>query len=168
MEVAATTAAATTAAAAADGKITPRSEQWWESTAHHHRDSRAAVHSLLFIGDKHAERGHHGRACESYAGALEMSSSSIRRPENGRAKALGTIGWHLLLGRTCSPSAREKLSRSFDDPVEGGASRNLAERVLLAAAEAEVDVNAMALVWRALGWVARAKSWLSFQTDGAT
>ena len=56
----------------------------------------------------------------------------------------------------------------FDDPVEGGASRNLAERVLLAAAEAEVDVNAMALVWRALGWVARAKSWLSFQTDGAT
>ena len=51
-----------------------RSEVWWTSTARHHHASRAAVHSLLFLGDKHSERGDHTCACESYVQGLEMST----------------------------------------------------------------------------------------------
>ena len=85
-----------------------RSERWWRSTADHHPQSRAAVHSLLFVGDKLVERGDFEGACDTYADGLQVSSSARGLAQ---AKALGLIGWHLLLGRDCSATAREKLSQ---------------------------------------------------------
>ena len=141
-----------------------RSARWWMSTAHHHPQSRAAVDSLLFAGDKMVERGEYENACNTYADGLRISSSSRGLAQ---AKALGMIGWHLLLGRDCSLKAREKLSQigTLDiSPSSSPSSQfspytqlSLAEQMFAAAADSEVEVKAMQIVWRGLSWVARVK-----------
>ena len=133
-----------------------RAVQWWLSAAEHHGDKEAGMDSLFFVGHKCNEMHQYEDACHHYTKALQASLASAASAS--LSKAYGTLGWHLLLQKSCRVETMQHIALLVGGD-EQASYATTASLVFRQAAKHE-QIAGMKAVWQVLNVVANGVAWV--------